>query len=266
MKYFMSALTLTLVSTLGLTQVSGVEYERFLVPIVTTQPIPGAAGSLWSAKLLVRNGTADDVALYPFIADVPGLPTVPGQNIPKHRTLRLDIWGVPDQPGALMFIDKSVASDVYFHLRVQDLSRQSQTWGTEIPVVRDSDLRTEKISLLGVPVSDGFRYMLRVYDPDGRPDARVRVRVFGTSVRSYPFGEEDQLLGESEIPLRPPYPGHAWHVPGYAELGDFSQFASLGGYEQVLVEVEPVNDGLEIWAFVSVTNNETQHVTVITPQ
>ena len=32
------------------------------------------------------------------------------------------------------------------------------------------------------------------------------------------------------------------------------------------VRVTPLTPGLRIWAFVSVTNNETQHVTTITPQ
>lgn len=34
----------------------------------------------------------------------------------------------------------------------------------------------------------------------------------------------------------------------------------------VRVEVEPLGEGARFWAFVSVTNNETQHVTLITPQ
>jgi len=30
--------------------------------------------------------------------------------------------------------------------------------------------------------------------------------------------------------------------------------------------VEPITPGSKIWAFVSVTNNATQHVTVVNPQ
>jgi hypothetical protein len=36
--------------------------------------------------------------------------------------------------------------------------------------------------------------------------------------------------------------------------------------ERVRLEIEPVTDGLRLWGFVTVVNNETQHATVITPQ
>jgi hypothetical protein len=34
----------------------------------------------------------------------------------------------------------------------------------------------------------------------------------------------------------------------------------------VRLEVEPVTEGLRLWAFVTVVHNETQHATVISPQ
>lgn len=37
-------------------------------------------------------------------------------------------------------------------------------------------------------------------------------------------------------------------------------------HDTVRAEIEPLTEGLRYWAFVSVTNNETQHVTTITPQ
>jgi len=71
--------------------------------------------------------------------------------------------------------------------------------------------------------------------------------------------------GEKVIGLRPPAPGDTGRSPGYAEIGDLSQIAPLGNASRLAVEVEPLTPGLRIWSFVSVTNNETEHVTIITP-
>jgi hypothetical protein len=32
------------------------------------------------------------------------------------------------------------------------------------------------------------------------------------------------------------------------------------------IEIEPTLPDMRVWAFVSITNNETQHVTLVTPQ
>jgi hypothetical protein len=164
----------------------------------------------------------------------------------------------------LLFIDKRFSNQVAVALRIQDLSRQSQTWGTAIPVVRESEFRTAKIALVDVPVPAGFRQMLRIYDPDGRSNAKVTVRIFGTSSpEAYP-GQPDRLLGEAVITLQPPTTEHP-EFSGYYETGDLSRIAPLAGYDRVLIEIEPLTSGLRFWSFVSVTDNDTQHVTTITP-
>jgi hypothetical protein len=53
---------------------------------------------------------------------------------------------------------------------------------------------------------------------------------------------------------------------GYASIGQFTDaFPQLNGLDKVRVEVTPLTEGLRFWTFVSITNNETQHVTTITP-
>jgi hypothetical protein len=109
------------------------------------------------------------------------------------------------------------------------------------------------------------RNTLRIYDIDGQQTTLVTVRVFGIHPivpGSTGVGKEDQLLGEKIIALQP----FGAEAPGYAELGDLSQIAPLGNEQKVALEVEPLTPGLRMWAFVSITNNETQHVTVIAPQ
>jgi hypothetical protein len=42
-------------------------------------------------------------------------------------------------------------------------------------------------------------------------------------------------------------------------------FPQLASAQLLRIVLDPVSADLRFWAFVSVTNNETQHVTVITP-
>ncbi len=258
-------LLLVLISRTGLAQIHGIQYEKLLVPIAIFQPIAGARGSLWTSSLVVRSDAAGEVAFYPIYVDCMGIGLCPpAQKLPAARTMSLIVTGFPDRPTELLFVDRDHASELAFTLRVQDLSRQSQTWGTEIPVIHEREFRTTKLSLADVPITSAFRHTLRIYDPDNLPNGRVTVRVIGITAAVYP-GHADKLLGEKSLPLRLAPAGHEWHSPAYLEIADLSQIAPLDGYERVLVEVEPTTPGLRLWAFVSVTNNETQHVTVVTP-
>ena len=57
----------------------------------------------------------------------------------------------------------------------------------------------------------------------------------------------------------PPY-------PSVAVVFGLEQIGIQNGTETVRVRLEPVEPGMRYWAFATVTNNETQHVTTITPQ
>jgi hypothetical protein len=51
------------------------------------------------------------------------------------------------------------------------------------------------------------------------------------------------------------------------QVGDLLQrYPALIAHETVTIEVTPVRPDVRLWAFVSVTNNLTQHVTLIAPQ
>jgi len=127
------------------------------------------------------------------------------------------------------------------------------TYGTEIPVVPLSEAFTGPLQLLSVPTNDRFRQMLRVYDFDSRVDARVEVTIYE------PNGT---LLASREVKLAADSPLH----PGYVEIGWIaSEFPMVNAFKTVRVQVRPVTPGLRFWAFISVTHNETQHLTVISP-
>jgi hypothetical protein len=245
--------------------------ERILIPIVVPyEPIPGAHGSLWTSELVARNLGSAKVRvgeIWPLCPPFGVGCGTEGHIWPNETALINPAGGALNPPAAI--IEAEPADDLAFHLRVQDVSRQAETWGTEVPVVRERDMRTQTFALVNIPVTDGFRNTLRIYDIDGRSDADVRVRLFsvtlqpvaGPGVSSSP----DQLLGERLLRLAPPA-FEPSRNPGYLQIGDLSEIASLGAAERVTIEIEPVSPGLRIWAIVSVTNNATQHVTTVTPQ
>jgi len=135
-------------------------------------------------------------------------------------------------------------------LRVQDTSRQSQTWGTEIPIVRDTDLRSV-VRLHNVPTDSRFRLTLRAYNYIGVLDP-IRGRI---------LDETTQAILVDDLPTVSPA------LASYVQINSLADaYPQIRGHDRVRIEVESTSTPPKpIWAFVSVTNSETQHVTVIAP-
>jgi hypothetical protein len=161
-------------------------------------------------------------------------------------------------PGRFLLVDTDRRADIKVELRVRDLSRQHSTWGTEIPVIDEAKAAQQTVQLLAVPIDTDFRSLLRVYDFDPAPGHFAVVRVFKPSGGL----TSDELLKEISLPLRVPRAPDEY--PGYAQLS-ISGLADLPMSGNLRIEVVPTTTGLRFWAFVSVTNNDTQHVTLITP-
>jgi hypothetical protein len=232
-------------------------YDRILLPIATGQ-IAGAFGSLWMADIVVHNG---DAATRDLDADEYCVSECASRVLQPRETRHILFRGEPaGNPGQIIFVENP-DERVAFESRIQDISRQAQTWGTEIPVVRESSFLSRPIDLLNVPVDRRFRLMVRIYDIDGRSDASVRVS-------AYSFPARGDALGEIDLPLTPPIGTHPRYKPSYVQFSDVLQLVPPGvNPGSVLVlRITPITPSLRIWAFVSVTNNETQHVTTITPQ
>jgi hypothetical protein len=170
--------------------------------------------------------------------------------------------------GALLYLERERADQVNISLHVRDRSKTASNLGAEVPVVRERDFRVGRIIIPWVVPNSGYRYALRVYDPDNVPDASVVVRLFQTTDR---FGE--YLLDEATFPLTNlkittncedavcPWPGGSY-APSILFLPlDLSQYDSAA----IRVEIEAVSPGLRLWAMVSATNNETHLVTIYSP-
>ncbi len=245
----------------GFTYVNG-DYTPILVPVYASRPVPGAFGSLWQTELRFLNRS--DVSLIPAIDILyaagdfrPGQVNSPALTLPRDD--------VDSPPVALAWIRRELAPFVSIQLRVRDLSRQAETWGTDVPVVYGGKY---DLNLLDVPVREGFRSLLRIYSAvyGGCCGVEVKFRANDgkelatrTLQLQHPNGSIGGLVpppykreGSRELPLQ----------PAYAEI-DLRSIPELEGQEAVWIQVNPT---MASWALVSVTNDATQHVTIIAPR
>ena len=156
-------------------------FEQVLVPF-DTAVFPGQFGALWSAELWVRNDGEQPVNLFPEKCSFIGLeaPCTTRIDIPARSTTLVDVLkrASPSMPGIFLYVPQDRVADLQFNLRIQDLSKLSQSAGTEIQVVRQRDYRTGRTNLLNVPLREGFRPTLRVYSPYLGPQSQFIVRVY----------------------------------------------------------------------------------------
>jgi hypothetical protein len=232
-------------------------YEKLLVPIIVHSPVGGAFGSRFVTRLIVHNDSAQAVRVDQVgghMCLIPGCLAwvAPGTHQPN-------VWasGLVGGRGAFIWVDSSQMHHLTFQLRVQDLSRQESTWGTELPILRESDFFDDRLTLIDVPDTENFRQTLRIYEWEGTPRNPV------VMVRFYDQ-ESGALLRELPVVLER-FSSSAADA-SQAQVGFWTDdFADLRPAERLRIVIEPVTPGIRFWAFVSITHNETQHITTITP-
>lgn len=233
-------------------------FDRLLLPLFIP-PIYGAYGSQFVTNLTLWNASLEEMQVYGLLAPCSGVMCQPSQypplpSRPASTTSDFVLGGTASAPGRFVYVPKGSADLLSAELRVQDVSRQAQTWGTEIPVARDRDFRSFITALLDIPNDPRFRNTVRVYgDPEG---GTVLVRIVQTSPAT-------GVLSEFMLPL---IPGATMFDPSYASFSAFPPSPITTGPEisKLRVEIAPATYLLRTWSFVSVTNNDTQHITVIT--
>jgi hypothetical protein len=229
------------------------DFERILIPIVADH-LPGAFGSSWTTEFRARHESNVDVVVGYDNGDDPRL-------IPPHSTymprLFARITGEPE--GQFILIRRSATSTSYFSLRLRDESRNTKTAGVSVPIVRENQLLRGPHYLLGIPAGGGFRRTLRVYDASGR-ESEFDVRAFDD--------REQNVVGSAHISLTPSTRFFSENVPmrpaSFTADVDYL-FPTLPAYQYVTIEITPHVATQEWWAFVSVTNNQTQEVTMVVP-
>ncbi|HEY3052338.1 MAG TPA: hypothetical protein VGK04_03015 [Thermoanaerobaculia bacterium] len=222
-------------------------FERVLVPVYAFGP--GAFGSNWTTEVTILNSSFYDIEAYRRSGRVKG-----------RSTTTLD-FGASRSGGVLYYPPRDFSSQMQFGSLVRDTSRQAEDWGTEVPVVRESQFRKAIFSLLNIPVDTRFRQTLRVYDVDSVEEF-ARVSIYSMSTSS--------LIAEKSIPLRSANPCKRFQPcasdePATAMIDLLTTFPEVAGAGRIRFDIV-ADSTSRLWAFATVTNNQTQHVTVITPQ
>jgi hypothetical protein len=160
-----------------------------------------------------------------------------------------------DSAARVLWVRSSDAGHASFNIRVHDTSRNASSHGTEIPVVHPSDFSSAPIVLAGIPTDNRFRAMLRVYTLDPRP---LTVLVSVNGVSNYLEMAAGQTMfepGYASLPLNSP-------ALGTPNTGSYTVVVTPPGPP---AGPSPVFPTPPVWAFITVTNNDTQEITTITP-
>ncbi|HYI08196.1 MAG TPA: hypothetical protein VEK57_03915 [Thermoanaerobaculia bacterium] len=234
------------------------DYERVLFPV--TFEGPGAHGSDWTTNIIVRNDSPLTVETAPLFWLNPDSttsgPPILGPFPPAGRARFRELGS---QAGRFLYIPRGLESFFSYSSHILDQSRAGTNLGTEIPVVHVGDT-SNRIRLVNVPLDPAFRARLRIYEWDSQPRF-VTVTVINV------LEDEQHIIRlrlDAAVITCPTTPC-LQPEPGYAAL-DFSTIPALAGAALGDVIIESETGDARLWAFVSVTNNETQHVTLYTPQ
>lgn len=225
------------------------ELERVLVPLLTP-PIAGAHGSEFRTELRAYNRSFRDVTIEGVGANCPVLCPAPIIQLQGHSELPPEEVSYNGTPGSFAYVPRENVNDLWLHLRVFDTSRSADNYGTTIPVVRERDMFVNRLLVFaGIPSEPRFRNTLRIY---GVKDAEVEVVI--------DHGGEAKLR---QVALTG---ADGLYRPAYAQIGDLPT-----GDGPMTITIFPPGRpevkgfGTPLWAFVSVTNNESQLITVVTP-
>lgn len=231
-------------------------YERLLLPLFLP-PVHGRYGSEFHTDVRFAPTGSDAVSVYgldictPDVVCIQPRPLNPVRIDQEMVTSEFVLSGAP---GRFLYVHPDQVQRLSANLRVHDVSRAMLNFGTEIPIVREREFTEgydHPIALLNVPTDPSYRNTLRIY---GTGPELVNVRMDGAGVTI-----------ERQVQMRP---GFDIFDPAYAE---FTDFPVASGPLRVTVRI--INDtpitlppAYRLWAFISVTSNETQMITTITPQ
>jgi hypothetical protein len=255
-----AVLALLILFSLGALAQNPNDHNRYLLPVIG-RDLPGVNGSIWTAEWTVHN----------FANSAADLIFSPGESVAPRTVARPIVNPRGDgSDGAYVYVPKNVDDRVAMSLRVRDLSKNATSFGTEIPIVADDDYTSGErpdLFLLDIPTDPRFRATLRLYGASEAPQ-RVLVTVYA-DLSAAPV-EQSMVELQGIIHVVPePFPKH----PAYAQLDPLSPAARAAGERVHIVLHSASFDSLvspppiiPTWGFITITDNETQQVTTITPQ
>ncbi len=225
-------------------------YERLLLPIFL-DPVRGQFGSEFVTSFTAQLQQGELARMHGltfacrFICPPGEFAGTPLGVVPAFPRLEGDSLVHDGNPGRFIYVTKDELPNVAMSLRVYDRSRTTQSFGTELPIVHENQFThgTTVITLLNVPTDARFRNALRIY---ATAPTQVMVRVSATITEIY---QPVTLSGGGSV-----------FEPATAT---FTAFPPGLGLATVTITVPPE---AHVWAFVSVTNNDTQQITTVSPQ
>ena len=219
-------------------------FVRVLLPTFIEGEVRGVFDSRWVTELTGFLRGTDE-------ARVTDDPDAALSGVVNGGTFTPDVDTDRQGLGRFIYLSTEDAERITLNLRARDL-RSSDNLGVEIPVVRSEDTfgPDSTIAMLNVPIAAQYRQKLRIYDFDGELGRTVKVNIDGVVSRDITLSGGDDGVD---------FPAY----PGYADL-DLNLIPELAGRDHVTVTIETPDEG-RFWAYVSVTNNNTQQVTTVTP-
>lgn len=242
------------------------DFARVLVPVLANET-PGARAT-WTSHLSAMTIAPDATLFFCTVQCDPNGSCVSrcfsdGLKLAAGRTERVWPGGLPGAApqGAMIYMERNAEPRTTFSARLSS-SRASEARGVELPIVRETDFRTDRLVIPSIRLDAEHRFLLRVYDPDALPGSAVTVRLFE--------GFLTRVFAEVTLPLT----ARADTVlstlpafPGYNQTeAIFDPVLPASGSRDVGLEIIGLRPGQRIWAFVSATENAGEHVTLITPQ
>lgn len=263
-------------ATTGFSQTTS-EMERILVPIHLPydQATAGAYGSVWQTELVLRNETDSPAVIFQNLCTYECRPPIPstacakGQPTQPHRTFTGIL--TPDEaavnPAVFLHVEKAIANLGAMNLRLWERSRGTVESGVEVPLVRDRDLRTGTSWLVNVPNEPlTSRVHLRVYFVSSPTrDAAVRLRIYPGDSEHVLADRVLRAIGSADAGGVPP-PGDQPCIGTPAYAIELLSPLLDGKTADIRVQIDSLTTELRYWPMISVTSNETQYVTLVTPQ
>jgi len=196
----------------------------------------GALGSQWRTEnTLAPRPTGAGPVLYRPLCD----------GCPAQITATTALPSMSRSDGYLLWLGLGSGELLNAASRIHDISRQSDNLGTVVPVVRRRDFASSFV-VVGVPADTRYRALLRIWSLDDAP-AAVSIDTPGfhkplTLTRISADGPLFASVDLSDAIARLPFGATTFDVRVAANAGN-----------------------VYIWPMISVTNNQTQQVTIFAP-
>ncbi|HVS33734.1 MAG TPA: IPT/TIG domain-containing protein [Thermoanaerobaculia bacterium] len=232
---------------------SGERDPAFFEPVMFPVIFNGAGpfGAQWDTEVTLHNANDYFVTAPGNIFTTFCFPGCDPRPAPRSSII---VLGQHRPDGRIEYFPRQAMPRLNFNINVRDLSRGDLNLGSEVPVLREDDLYDRAFAISNIPVDRRYRISLRVYDTAGPSSVRLRIHKVNTET---PFVDE-------VVQLSPNLDSGA----ATFMIGDLvGVHPQLAGRGPLRIDIAPLAEptSRSLWGMVSITNNETNQVTIVSP-